>query len=490
MYFDVMLITVATVGKIMLCALAGMLVSRYYSNPKETLTGLSYISARVFLPCLLFANLCVNVTWEQLSQFYWAPLFAVLPMGIGFLLSMLACALLKREYHFLIILASSFQNGLTFPVSMLINLNGIEWFTQAAVVDAQSYIFLYNVVCSIGLWAVGDSMIAYAKAKEAASEEANDEELVTRQCPYSTDGRVDGEAEGKEEAQSSARTAAAAAQQGHATAREQLGWYRPAHASDKPITLPPGSPAILLDDEMRIANSKVKPRADRLKRLGRIALASMQSPTMLSSIIALAISLTPPLRRLAKSPFGEPFVGGMALVGKGAIPLHLVVLGSSIAASRPRADPTSPTNGVQVTISSPITSAPRPTNADGTVFDVSASQPSRGGLNALRSWITSRVQPQILFTCCAVVTRLVIIPCVCFLALHTLVKMGLMPSEKPFLLAILVAIISPTANNSTLICTMREYHVRDYSHMMFFMYLSSIITSSVWLFCILLYLSD
>ncbi|AYU78174.1 transporter - putative [Leishmania donovani] len=488
LYLGMMLITATTVGKIILCALAGMLVSRYFSNPKETLTGLSYISARVFLPCLLFANLSMNVTWEQLSKFYWAPLFALLPMGIGFLSSMLVRAVLRREYHFVVILASSFQNGLTFPVSVLLNLKGIEWFTGAAVVDAQSYIFLYNVVCSIGLWALGDPMIAYAKTKEVESEEANDEELVARRRPYSMDGRVDGEAEGKEKAQSSPHTAAAA-QQGHATAHEQLEWYRPAQASDKPIMLPPGSPGILLDDEMRITNSKLKPRDDRLKRLGRIALTSIQSPTVLSSIIALIISLTPPLQRLAKSPFGEPFVGGMALVGKGAIPLHLVVLGSSVAASRPKAHPTSSAKRAQVTISSPTTSAPLPTSADGTVFDVSASQPGTG-VNALRYWITSRVQPQILFTCCAVVTRLVIIPCICFLALHILVKAGLMPSEKPFLLSMLVAIISPTAINSTLICTMREYHVRDYSHMMFFMYLSSIITSSVWLFCILLYLSD
>ncbi|CAG9572763.1 putative transporter [Leishmania major strain Friedlin] len=488
LYFGVMLITATTVGKIILCALAGMLVSRYFSNPKETLTGLNYISARVFLPCLLFANLCVNVTWEQLSKFYWAPLFALLPMGIGFLCSMLVRTVLRREYHFVVILASSFQNGLTFPVSVLLNLKGIEWFTEAAVVDAQSYIFLYNVVCSIGLWGIGDPMIAHAKMKEVESEEVNDEELVARRRPYSMDGCVDGEAEGEEQAQSSPHTAAVA-QQGHATANEQLGWYRPARASDQPIMLSPGSPAILLNDAMRITNSTVKSKDDRLKRLGRIVLTSIQSPTVLSSIIALIISLTPPLQRLATGPFGEPFVGGMALIGKGAIPLHLVVLGSSVTVSRPKADPTSSTKRARVTISSPTTSAPLPTDADGTVFDVPASQPGTE-VNALLHWITSSVQPQILFTCCAVVTQLVIIPCICFLALHILVKTGLMPNEKPFLLSMLVAVISPTAINSTLICTTRGYHVRDYSHMMFFMYLCSIITSSVWLLCILSYLSD
>ncbi|GET87963.1 transporter, putative [Leishmania tarentolae] len=488
LHLDVVLITAETVGKILLCTLAGLFVSRYFSSPKETLVGLSYLSERVFLPCLLFANLCVHVTWEKLSKLYWAPLFALVSMGISLLLSALARSVLTRDYHFMVILGSSFQSGVTFPLTVLLNLKGIEWITGDAIVEAQSYIFLYSVVCSIGLWALGDPMIAYAKMKEVDSEDADDEELVGRGSPRNRGVVTDSEAERTEDAQSSPRTVAVG-QSAHATAHAQLGWYRPAHASDTPIMLPPGSPSIALNAEMRISALTVTPRNNLFKHLGRSALKSIQIPRLITSIIAVVISLTPPLQQLARSPFGEPFVGGIALMSKGAIPLYLVLLSFSIAASRANDDPVSPRKREQMTVSSPITVSPEPTNADGTILDASAFSPSMGA-KSLLDRINSKVQPQILFTCCTVVIRLVITPCICFLVLHILAKTSLIPNEKPFLFSILVAIISPTTINSTRICTMRQYHARDYSHMMFFMHLSSIITSFVWLFCILLYLSD
>ncbi|KAG5507048.1 hypothetical protein JKF63_05794 [Porcisia hertigi] len=510
-YLSLMIITATTVGKIMLCSVAGMIVSRQFADPEKTLKGLSYIATMVFLPCLLFTNLCMNVTWEELSKFYWAPLFACLPMGLGFLSSMLVRVFLTQEYHVVIILASTFQNGLTFPASVLLNLKGIEWFNNTAVVDAESYIFLYNVLCSLGLWLIGEPMIAYAKARDVQSREVSREEALLpmeQQDDTVTDLNSEAaasenckpsylcappahhEGAGGEDGKVSSPRTAAAEQHRTATAREQLKWYRPSQTQDKPITLPRGCPASALDSEVYIRDAKrVQSAGERLRRLGLAVFKSLQSPPVLSSLTAILVSLTPPLRWLAKSCLGEPIVGGMSVIGHGAIPLQLLVLGSSIAANRPKDDPASPTRVVQAEMSFPPASGTPPRDADGAVMDVSASQ-SGNHANAFVRWVTSKVPPQIIFTWCTVITRLVIIPSVCFLTLHLLVKIGLMPNDKPFLLAMLVAVMSPSAMNSTLICTMHDYHARDYARMIFCMYLSSSITSTLWLFLFILYLKD
>ncbi|KPA82728.1 putative transporter [Leptomonas pyrrhocoris] len=171
-YVGLMIITSTTVGKIILTSSAGTVISRYFGTLDSSIKGLSYIAMRVALPCLLFTNLCFAVTWEQLSKFYWAPLFGCVPMILGFLSSFLVRRLLSKEYRYVVILASTFQNALTFPVSILINLKGIEWFTGQAVADAQSYVFLYNIMCNIGLYSIGEPLVAWAKQTEVQEEEA------------------------------------------------------------------------------------------------------------------------------------------------------------------------------------------------------------------------------------------------------------------------------------------------------------------------------
>ncbi|KPA82730.1 putative transporter [Leptomonas pyrrhocoris] len=530
LYVGLMIVTATTVGKIMLCAIAGMLVSRYFSNPEPSKKGLSYIAMKIFLPCLLFTNLCLNVTWEQLGKFYWAPLFSCLPMALGFLCSFIVRVFLTRDYRYVLLLGSTFQNGLTFPVSILLNLKGIEWFTGQAVVDAESYIFLYNILCSIGLWAVGDTMIGWAKGKEVAEAEAEKEklEMARRREHYRAMG-ASGEAlayqnrsfsypfesprtepEEEDEALASPMSPRTAAERRDATAREQLGWYRPARRQDRPIVPPEGSPVIMLDGEMNIEDvTEVRPSGgEKARRMAHTVIKSLKSPPVLSSLIALFISLTPPLRWLAQSFLGESLIGGMKLIGEGAIPLQLLVLGLTIVASRPpdeedtgKNPPAAPTPATASATAAPavaaasnpispntvappataITSAPAADSANAHVDD---------DANACVQWITTKVSPQVIFTWSTVTLRLTVIPAICFGVLHVLVRTGLMPNERPFLLSMLVASCSPSAINSSLICAMHGYRAREYSRMIFCMYVSAIFSSTIWLFLYILYLTE
>ena len=543
LYVGLMIITATTVGKIMLCAMAGMFVSRYFANPEPSKKGLSYIAMKVFLPCLLFTNLCLNVTWEQLGKFYWAPLFSCLPMSLGFLCSFLVRVFLTKEYRYVLLLGSTFQNGLTFPVSILLNLKGIEWFSGQAVVDAQSYIFLYNIFCSIGLWAVGDAMIEWAKQKEVEAEEArmgtlemgqrrqhylamgdSGEALAYQNRSFSYPFESSRAEQSEQETPSSPTSPrAAAVERRGATARELLGWYRPATQRDRPIVPPAGSPVILLDGEMNVDDVReVKPSGtQKARRIAHTVAKSLQSPPVLSSLVAIVISLTPPLRWLAQSFLGEAVIGGMTLIGEGAIPLQLLVLGLTIVASRPpdgvpskkpaaSASPAAATADRPTATAAPASASSPPTSPstradepDGTVIDVAATTTAAGNsntdavaavddddTNACVRWITTKVPPQVIFTWSTVVLRLIIIPSICFGVLHALVKAGLMPNERPFILSMLVASCSPSAINSSLICAMHGYHARDYSRMIFCMYVSAIFTSTIWLFLYILYLAE
>jgi auxin efflux carrier family protein len=502
-YVSLMAITAMTVGKIILSSSAGMVVSRYFGNPESSVKGLSFIAMRVSLPCLLFTNLCFSVTWAQLSKFYWAPLFGCVPMILGFLSSFLVRRLLTKEYRYVVILASTFQNALTFPVSILINLKGIAWFTGVAVADAQSYIFLYNLICNIGLYSIGEPLIAWAKQKEVDEEEAARAaaEMVKRRqqlldvgvtaneiaafenrsfaYPFESPHRENALAELP---QSPRPPAAATAAKRDATAREQLHWYHQASETDRPIIPPPGSPVIVLNDDVfgsddsgpaRAATAQ-KEKEDSLAHFRKNVIESLTGGPNLASFLAIAVALVPPLRWLAQSFLGEAVIGGMTLIGEGAIPLQLLVLGCTLVG---------PPTVKQETEMKP--GAPPQATADAAAAG-SGGDDDRAG--ACMRFVTSVVSPQVIFTVCTIFLRLVILPAACFFLLHILVKGGLMPKERPFILAMLTEALSPSAMNSSLICAVHGYHAKDYSRMIFCQYVACIFSTTIWLFVFILYI--
>ncbi|EPY19136.1 transporter [Strigomonas culicis] len=341
-YLQLGLITFVTVGKVLLCCIAGMVISKFFLERKKSEKGLSYISVQVFLPCLLFANLCQSVTWESVTLYYWAPVIALIPVCLGAIMSFLAKNLVPQQYRALLILGSSFQNGLTFPISLVVNLKGIEWFGAEEVVNAQSFLFLYNIICSIGLWAIGEPVIKYYKGKEVAEErrlamartleerttalgDASDRHLQdsftypyeAATCAPEADGAALKDIVGEVDAETidSSLDGVDAAQGRPANKRtastvEQMRWYKPAQEHDAPIR------ARVSSDGDGTGAAEV----GRLQRWGKTVGGAFKSPPVYASLVALCISLTPPLRWLAESFCGQILVGGLSLVGGGAIP--------------------------------------------------------------------------------------------------------------------------------------------------------------------------
>ncbi|KAL7696931.1 transporter [Lotmaria passim] len=521
-YVGLMLITAATVGKIILSSSAGMVISRYFDTPESSVKGLSYIAMRVSLPCLLFTNLCLAVTWEQLGKFYWAPLFGCVPMILGFLCSFLVRRFLTKEYRYVVILASTFQNSLTFPVSILINLKGIDWFTGQAVADAQSYTFLYNLICNIGLYSIGEPLVAWAKQKEVNEEEAARaaaEAEERRQQRLSMDATSQDmttfenrsfaypfESPCRESAAETLPSAESPTSHSKrdATALEQLGWYRQAGAKDKPITPPPGSSVVVLRGDADCATAAAAAqdgKKDSIAHFRKNVMESLTGGPNMASFLAIAVALTPPLRWFAQSFLGDALIGGMTLIGEGAIPLQLLVLGCTLVGppsvkKTAEVKPAFPLSSGGTAAAAATTGAASSPNTcasgdlDETVLDMEATAEVAPDpdMNACMRAVTSMVSPQIIFTWCTIVLRLVVLPAACFLLLHLLVIAGLIPKERPFILAMLTEALSPSAMNSGLICAVHGYHAKDYSRMIFCQYVVCIFTTTIWLFFFVLYI--
>lgn len=460
-YLDVALITAATVGKVLLCAVVGMFVSRFFSHPKHSEKGFTYISVRVLLPLLLFSNLCLTVTWDTIKLYYWALILAFFPIIIGFAGSCLCRFFLNTTYTGMLILGCTFQNGLTFPVSVLMNLKGISWFGPEEVEIGCAHIFLYNIICSIGLWAIGEPVIKYFKGMEVQEEKKKmDEERRLLLATSRELGKNTVECDGiyvqfpysqlYKEIEGTAPNPISAASP--ATAREQFSWYLPADPLDAPIR-PEMLCGTSLNGKDGEASLTVSVSSSQNSNIVKNMLQAMLSPTVAGSILAIIISLVPPLRWVAETMPGQTLLGGFTLLGSGAIPIQLLVLGATVVGNK-RASPNEP-------------------RAEG------GKKVSR--LHFLRS-------QQSLFVLSSIVIRLLIVPTICLGLIHVLRSLQLLPDDRVFLLAMLVGTCSPSAINSSIICVMHEYHASEYAQMIFIMYVSAIFFTTAWLFIYVLYL--
>ncbi|RNF13435.1 putative transporter [Trypanosoma conorhini] len=472
-------ITTLTVGKILLCSFVGICVSRYFVEPEQSVKGLSAISLFVFLPCLLFSNLVLQVTWMELEQYYWAPVLACVPTIIGFACSQAFKLFLHPEWHGVLTVGCTFQNGLTFALAIFLTIKGVSWLTPDARQRGLSYVFLYNVVCSLGLWSVGEPIIRHCKKRlllerlqrRQLQQRTREEERSEMREQMNTVGNASAvhypyaqnqspgangtsaEGAGEEAAENPAEGNSNSTVPKHdvkgearmAAPEEQLAWYRP---GDNEAAIQPGC-------------------SGRASSAFRAALARvwalLKTPPIAATLGALVISLVPPLRWLAESPVGETLIGGMKLIGAGAIPLQLLLLGCIVASARKR-----PSKG---------------TRAGTTASEDEGESPcENNNADTPKGYIDCcPLSQSTLFAILTVVLRLILVPMVCFAIIHFLHKGNVIPSDRAFLLAVLLGSCAPSAINSSLICSMHAYKSRPYTRMIFIMYVSAIPTTAGWL---------
>lgn len=169
--FYVIVVAFATVFKMMFAVVVGVFLSPQLSEPVRTEKGFSYLSVRIFVACMMFGNMCLDLSFDLFSQYYWAVIMSLVPMALGGIASFLTFRLVGREYRPLIILGATFQNGLVFPLSVVTNIKGIAWLDDKAVAECQQYVFLYNLCCGTFLWAIGGAMVKHFKDKSVREKE-------------------------------------------------------------------------------------------------------------------------------------------------------------------------------------------------------------------------------------------------------------------------------------------------------------------------------
>lgn len=158
-------VSFATVTKLVAAVIPGMVVASFFKDLTHTLEGFSYITLRICLSCMLFSNLCRDISLNFLSTYFWAVIMSLIPMMLGVFSSLALGKLLPKESRILLILGSTFQNGLEVPLSVVTSMKGIDWLDERGVEICQQYVFLYNLTCAIGLWSSGSTMIKHYKDK-------------------------------------------------------------------------------------------------------------------------------------------------------------------------------------------------------------------------------------------------------------------------------------------------------------------------------------
>jgi predicted permease len=160
-------ISFSTVGKVLLVMVVGIVLSKHLASKKESLKGMSYITVYIMLPCLLFTQMTKIVSMESLSRYYAAVLLSVVPMITGFVLSKALGQLVPRQLRGLLTVSCTFQNAISFGLGIAMSLHGVPFFPPDRLPEAQGYVFLYNICCSLALWSFAIHIVRTEAEKDA-----------------------------------------------------------------------------------------------------------------------------------------------------------------------------------------------------------------------------------------------------------------------------------------------------------------------------------
>ncbi|RNF06809.1 putative transporter [Trypanosoma rangeli] len=398
---DRLISSAVTVGKVIFVELVGMWASRHFTAKEESLKTLSHICVKIFLPCLLFSQLAMDLSWEMIYKYYWAGILPLIPMTLGFFSAFAFRSFIPAEFYGMLQLACTFQSIVSYGLGITLNLK-ISWWTRENKSKAESYVFLFNVLHSIFLWSVG-TMIVEKCAK--ALEEENAVTAAAAAASISERNDAAKEAEG---------------------ALEECWGYE----DYQPTSHPDSAPVSLWPKTMSTTD------LTWMKYI-RVQLPYLLTEQLVASFLGLLIALVPPFYLLLKNPVGEMIMGGIALLAPGAVPLQLLLLGVNVTAED----------------------------------DGSTKLPVR-------------------FMVGVIALRLFFIPFICFGIIHLLLVCGLMPYDKPFVLVMLILTSAPTAVNTSSICSMYSYKVKEFTKLLLFMYTSCIFTTTVWLTVYVWYLES
>ena len=165
-----LVISVTTVAKVLLVAATGLTLASQMSGGRNSVKGLGFYTVYVMLPCLLFTKLVDTLSWELLRTCYAAMIFCALAMLIGYACGQFGKRFVPADIEGHVVLATTFQNVVSFALSILFSIRGVPWLDQQALDEAQSFIFIYNVVSAFFLFGGGSYIIRQALERIGRSQ--------------------------------------------------------------------------------------------------------------------------------------------------------------------------------------------------------------------------------------------------------------------------------------------------------------------------------
>jgi hypothetical protein len=189
------------------------------------------------------------------------------------------------------------------------------------------------------------------------------------------------------------------------------------------------------------AGGDAQPEMAAVSSAGFVAyVRPLLSSTILATFAGIVVALCPPLHAASQSAVGRILLGGMSMLGAGTVPMTLLILGCNLMAD-----------------------------------DAASLRP---------------VEFPRIFVVIVVLVRLFVIPAVFFALQHVLFLANALPDNKVFRLTVLVESCAPTAINVSVICSLFAYRTRQFSRVLFIIYTSSIVSTTLWLVVYLWYLGD
>jgi malate permease and related proteins len=123
---DIMLTTLQAVAALLGIGLIGFWIIGRKRVTADTLGFLSSLSIDIAVPCLTLSSLIIDFSPQQNPDWWRMPIWWVGFLLISLTLSLLSSFLVKKEFRGEFITGAWFQNGLFFPILILIGLFGTQ----------------------------------------------------------------------------------------------------------------------------------------------------------------------------------------------------------------------------------------------------------------------------------------------------------------------------------------------------------------------------
>jgi malate permease and related proteins len=123
---NTMIVTFQAVAALLGIGLIGFWVIGKKRTSAETMGFLSSLSIDIAVPCLTLGSLIIEFSPEQFSDWWKTPLWWVGFAVVALFLSLLSSFLVKKEYRGEFSTGLFFQNGLFFPIIIIVGLFGAQ----------------------------------------------------------------------------------------------------------------------------------------------------------------------------------------------------------------------------------------------------------------------------------------------------------------------------------------------------------------------------